>query len=61
MKKEITKIIDNNTFFFECEQCEGQYLDTRVSINNTFFCCISFPDMEQFLKDFSDFMAKHRI
>ena len=61
MKKGVTRIIDNNTLCFTCEQCEGEYLDTRVTINGTFFCWITFSDLENFMQDFSNFMSKYRI
>ena len=53
--------IDNNVLFFQCEECEGYYLDTRVDINGTFFCCITWNDRDKFIKDFGEFMAKYRI
>ena len=61
MKKGVTRILDNNTLCFTCEQCEGEYLDTRVTINGTFFCCITFSDLEDFMRDFKIFMANYRI
>jgi hypothetical protein len=61
MKKGVVRILDNNTLCFTCEQCEGEYLDTKVTINGTFFCWITFSDLENFMKDFSIFMANYRI
>jgi len=59
--KEIIKIIDNNTLKFTCEECEGEFLDTNVEINGTFLCCISFPELEQFVNDLSEVISRYRI
>lgn len=61
MKKEITKIIDNNTLFFECENEGSGFLDTKVTINGTYFCYITYSEIDNFVKDFSEFMSKYRI
>jgi hypothetical protein len=54
--------VANNRFEFIC-QCDegGEYLDTTVTLNGSYFCCISWKDREQFITDFTEFMAKHRI
>lgn len=61
MKKEIIKIIDNNSLKFTCEECDGKFLDTKVEINGTFLCCISFQELEQFANDFSEVISRYRI
>jgi hypothetical protein len=53
--------IDNNTLYFKCDECEGEYLDTKVEINNTFFCWITWKDRFKFILDFEEFLAKYRI
>lgn len=59
--KQITNVIDNNTLYFECIDEGAGFLDTKVTINDTFFCWISFPELENFVADFSEFMSKYRI
>jgi hypothetical protein len=54
-------VIDNNSLHFRCERCEGEYLDTTVEINNTFFCVITWNDRQRFILDFEEFLSKHRI
>ena len=59
--KKVTRIIDNNTLFFEYELCDGEYLDTKVTLNGSLLCWISFPDLEAFVDEFAEFMSKYRI
>ena len=62
MKKGVTRIIDKNTFCFTCESDEeGEYMDTKVTLNGILFCWITFSDLEGFMKDFSNFISKYRI
>ena len=59
--KEIVKIIDNNTLRFSCEECEGEFLDTKVTINGTLLCWITFSELDQFVTEFSTIIGKYRI
>jgi len=59
--KTYNTIIYDNTFKFVCKPCEREYLDTEVFLNGSLFCCISWPEREAFLKDFTKFMEKYRI
>jgi hypothetical protein len=61
MKRGVTRIIDNNTFCFTSESDDGEFLDTRVTLNGIDFCWITFSDLEDFMKDFSNFISKYRI
>jgi formylmethanofuran dehydrogenase subunit E len=54
-------VIDNNSLHFKCEECEGEFLDTRVEINGTYFCTITWETRLKFILDFEAFMAKYRI
>jgi hypothetical protein len=54
-------VIDNNALHFKCEECEGEYMDTRAEINGTYFCTITWEDRMKFILDFEAFMAKYRI
>lgn len=58
--KTVIKIIDNNTLEFKCTDEGSGFLDTKVTINGTFFCWISFPELNGFVNDFSVFMSKYR-
>lgn len=59
--KEITKIIDNNTLRFTCKDEGAGFLDTEVTINGTFFCWISYPELDSFVAEFEELMSKYRI
>jgi hypothetical protein len=59
--KTKTVKIAHATFKFECEPCEGEYLDTTVSINGVYFCSISWPDLQSFIDDLELTIAKHSI
>lgn len=62
--KQKLKVIDNNSFLFKCEDDDidkGQWLDTRVYLNDNFFCWIAGDDIDNFIKDFKIFITKYRI
>ena len=60
--KYVQKVIGaDNSLEFTCEPCEGEYLDTRVDLNGVFLCCISFPDIEKFVKELNNTIAKYAI
>jgi hypothetical protein len=46
---------------FICEPCEGEYLDTKVKINDGYLCMISWPDLDSFIEDLQQAVAKHSI
>lgn len=60
-KKEVIRIIDNNTFKFTIEEYEGECFDTKVEINGTFLCYISYSESEQFVNDLSEVIGRYRI
>jgi len=59
--KSLQKIIPGNSIHFSCEECAGEYLDTRVEFNDIFLCYITWTDVENFVKDFEDLLTKYRI
>jgi len=65
MKEKETKVIKKSIqgfdIIFECEPCEGEYLDTRVIINGERVCWITFTDIDKFCREFEGVFAKYRI
>lgn len=59
-KKQLISIWGIN-FDFTCEPCEGEYLDTEVKVNGVYFCSISYPDIQNFIDDLNQTIAKHAI
>jgi hypothetical protein len=59
--KTKSKTIGNLDFKFTCEPCEGQYLDTKVTINGLYFCTISWPDLYDFIQEISLPVGKYAI
>ena len=60
--KQKLKVIDNNSFVFECDDLDkGQWLDTRVTLNDNFFCWIAGNEIDNFIEDFKTFITKYRI
>jgi hypothetical protein len=59
--KTIQKHFGKYVLKFTCEECEGELLDTKVEINDTFLCCISFPELEQFVNDFDEVVSRYSI
>jgi len=59
--KSVYKTIPGNDFHFSCDECDGEYLDTRVNMNGIFLCYITFSDVENFFNDFQTLLTKYRI
>lgn len=45
----------------ECEPCENQLLDTKVSIAGQNLCWISYMDKEDFVRDLQAVITRYRI
>lgn len=60
-KKTFQKILPGNSLHFSCEECEGEYLDTRVEMNDIFLCWITWSDVQNFVADFENLLIKYRI
>ncbi len=59
--KTVKKSFGNMTLVFTCEECEGQYLDTKVTINGETLCWVSFPEIDTFVEKLDNTMSDHRI
>lgn len=59
--KTFQKILPGNSLFFSCEECEGEYLDTKVDMNGLFLCWITWADVQNFVADFEKLLDKYRI
>lgn len=53
--------IGHLSFKFICEPCEGQYLDTQVTVSGMYFCSISWPNLDKFLEEISLAVGKYAI
>lgn len=51
----------SNTLHFTCEPCEGEYLDTRVELNDFYLCTITFSDIQAFTSELNNTIAKYSI
>ena len=60
-QKVRTLILDNNLFSFTSEEDEGEFIEARVEINNSFLCYISYEEIDSFVQDFSQLLSKYRI
>ena len=52
-----------NTFIFKCEDFEkdGTWLDTKVTLNDNYFCTIIGNSIDSFIDDFKVFFLKYKI
>lgn len=51
------------TFIFTCDDFEkdGTWLDTKVTINGTFFCIMAGADVDYFIMEFENFYFRYKI
>jgi hypothetical protein len=56
--KTLLKIVDKTALSFKCDE-DG--FDTRVEINNTYFCTITWKDRLEFIEEFKALLTKYRI
>lgn len=61
MTKKITKFAGSNVFEFEAEDSGYSLRDTKVRLNGVNFCWIKFADIDDFVKDFTNLIAKYKI
>lgn len=55
-------ISENHQLRFECEKDpEGEFLDTKVSLNKQVLCWISWSDVDGFKKELKAVINKYKI
>lgn len=60
--KTVTRWVGNVKLTFTCAECEGEYLDTRVTINDDIdFCWISFADIDSFVSKLNEVVKDYSI
>jgi len=53
--------IGDLTILFECEPCDGKYLDTKATINGELLCWISWPEIDNMILELNIVFSKYRI
>lgn len=59
--KTHTAHLGDLTMVFECEPCEGKYLDTKVTVNGVQMCWISWPEKDEFIQKLTNIIDTFRI
>lgn len=56
-----TRSIPYHNLEFDCEPCEGEFLDTRVTIDGQPLCWITWKDVDNFANEINDVINKYAI
>ncbi len=54
-------INDNLKLDIRCRDEGGEYLDTRIQINGDTLCWVSYPELDDFVKELQAVISKYRI
>lgn len=60
-KKQLTRTYEGLTMIFVCEECEGQYLDTKVLLNDQYLCWCTFSEADKFADELFAIIDNYRI